>query len=273
MERERMDGDVATSDQQESDDGASVMLSNVEADTLEGQSEDSVVESEDAMEGAVEAEEESPDYKALFEEAEAARQAMERRAETVRSQEIGLLKQAQRDELLRKVVVSQQALAESIAQGSIEEFPGRLAQIQEEKVKSMSRPEFVEAQNRAANEVAEATADLGVDPQSAQEFGTARLYWDTAVRTGDKALLERSVAEVHRTTSKLQASSMSRAADAARREGRAVGRREALGTGNGLALDTGTGAAGSGDLNAGLSPVAKIQKGLDGRTRSRVFTD
>lgn len=223
----------------------------------------------------------TPDYQMMHAEAqakldasEAALKVSEQRNETVRSQEIGILKQAQRDDLLQRIADDNAVIAEGISSGNMEDIPAGIAANKARGQKGMSEFAWLESQNKASDEINEAGVAFGIDMQTAPEMVNARLYWDTALRTHDTALLERAITEVHRAGGKLQNVKAAQKLEQVRKDALAEGRKEARDESGALDLDIGPG-SGSGGSSQGddIEPRDLIEAGLKAKKRSTIFSD
>jgi hypothetical protein len=193
-------------------------------------------------EGAGEAND--PDYKALYEQSEAARGTLEIEAQRVRSTEIGQLRQADRDRLALQSSQEIKAIATAIANGDGSSLPERMAEIQQEHTVKATEEGFKEQAAAVGAEIAEIGMAMGVSPDSHAAFEQARLYWQNAHRNNDPIALAKALNEGHKAQRKAETDGRDKAVADARQAGRdEVTRRQALEEAD---VDMGGGGGGSG---------------------------
>ena len=198
----------------------------------------------DAEAEQVEANLEEPDWKSRFEQTERENADLKQQRDSLRSQEIGSLRQSERDEVLFEVRDNLAFLSDSIQKGEIEEFPQKMAERQAQRQRQSANSAFNDAQNSAYEAVTTIGESLRLNPQTAQEFETTRLYWSRALRDGDPYWMARVQAEAALVESRVLRHSSTSTVETARREGKAAGKREALEESGALEQNLGPGAGG-----------------------------
>ena len=161
-----------------------------------------------------------PDYKALYEESEAARGTLEIEAQRVRSTEIGQLRQADRDRLALQSSQEIKAIATAISNGDGSSLPARMAEIQQEHTVKATEEGFKEQAAAVGAEIAEIGMAMGVSPDSHAAFEQARLYWQNAHRNNDPIALAKALNEGHKAQRKAEANGREEAILLARQAGR-----------------------------------------------------
>lgn len=186
-------------------------------------------EGQDGAQGNQPGQDGEPDYKSLYEASTQEKTALEERAtaaereaQRVRSIEIGLMRQQDRDQLQKAQAEQMQVIAEYLG----EEAASKMTAVRSRHQAEATEAGFMEDAREKESELRRLVGEAGMDIDTSPELEVMRLYWNQGLRGNDQLAIEKAVMEFYKANSKVLKTKSDRIASDARRQGREEALRE-----------------------------------------------